>query len=100
MAWQLRRYRIREGAMDAWIEEWSRHIRPLREHLGFQVIGAWTAGANEFVWILRYEGPKTWAEADAAYYGSPERKAIEPNPARHIEMTEELMMSPVLPPSP
>jgi len=64
------------------------------------VVGAWTAGVNEFVWILRYEGPKTWAEADAAYYGSPERKAIEPNPARHIETTEELMMSPVLPPSP
>jgi len=95
MAWQLRRYRIREGAMDAWIEEWSRHIRPLRERLGFQVVGAWTAGVNEFVWILRYEGPKTWAEADAAYYASPERASLDPDPARHLANTETWIVDPV-----
>src|SRR5207249_946228 len=98
-AWQLRRYKIREGSMDAWLEEWSRHIRPLRERLGFRVVGAWTAGATEFIWILGYDGPLSWTEADLAYYASPERKAIDPNPARHIEAAEEVMISPVGPPS-
>jgi hypothetical protein len=99
VAWQLRRYTIRDGEMQAWIEEWSRHIRPLRERFGFRVVGAWTAGANDFLWILRYEGRAGWAEADAAYYDSADRKAIEPNPARHIEASEETMISPVQPPA-
>lgn len=39
--------------------------------------------------------PMTWADADAAYYASPEREAIDPDPARLIESAESVMMSPV-----
>ena len=79
--------------MKDWLEEWSTKIRPLRERLGFQVVGAWTAEGNEFIWILRYEGPDSWEAADAAYYRSPERKAIAPDPARLIERSETRMMT-------
>lgn len=86
---QLRIYTIKPGEMGEWIAEWGRLIAPLRRQYGFQVLGAWTIEAeNQFVWILRYSGASTWEEADAAYYASPERAALEPDPARHIAEAE------------
>lgn len=90
---QLRIYTIKPGEMDEWITEWRRLIAPIRRKHGFEVRGAWTVdGENEFVWILRYDGPKTWEEADAAYYGSSERTAMQLDPARHIAKAEQRMM--------
>jgi hypothetical protein len=37
--------------------------------------------------------PKTWEEADAAYYASPERTTMQPDPARHIAKSEHWLMS-------
>ena len=86
---QLRIYTIKPGEMGEWVDEWRRSITPLRRQAGFQIVGAWTIEAeNRFVWILRYDGPKSWDEADAAYYASPERAAIQPDPARHIAKSE------------
>ncbi len=80
--------------MSAWLREWGEHIRPLRERLGFAVVGAWTAAeSNRFVWIIRYDGPHTWQHAEAAYYGSPERTRLDPDPARHIETSEQWLMT-------
>src|SRR6266568_5142028 len=70
---QLRMYAIKPGEMEAWLEEWERQIAPLRRQLGFEILGAWTTESDQFVWILRYAGPKTWEDADAAYYASAER---------------------------
>ena len=82
--------------MSAWLDEWQRLIAPLRRRYGFEIAGAWTVNeADRFVWILRYAGPKSWQEADAAYYASPERAAIQPDPARHIEKTEHWLMTPI-----
>jgi len=92
---QLRSYTIKPGEMAAWLEEWGRLIVPLRRRNGFEIVGAWTTEADQFVWILRYAGPKTWDEADAAYYASPERTAMEPDPARHIAKSEHVMMRPL-----
>lgn len=79
--------------MEAWVAEWQRLIAPLRRKNGFEVLGAWTVDdENQFVWILRYDGRKTWEEADTAYYASPERTAMQPDPARHIEKAEQWMM--------
>ena len=90
---QLRIYSIQPGEMDAWLEEWKRLIAPLRQKYGFEILGAWTVDAGDrFVWILRYAGPKTWEEADAAYYVSPERAAMQPDPARHIARSEQWLM--------
>ncbi len=90
---QLRMYTIKPGEMAAWLDEWGRMIAPLRRRNGFEVVGAWTTDADQFIWILRYAGPKTWEEADAAYYASPERKAMDPDPARHIATSEHWLMS-------
>ena len=89
-------YTIKPGEMSAWLDEWQRLIAPLRRRHGFEIAGAWTVNEGDrFVWILRYAGPKTWQEADAAYYASPERAAIQPDPARHIEKTEHWLMTPI-----
>ena len=91
---QLRIYSIKPGEMGEWIAEWGRLIAPLRRQHGFQVLGAWTIEAeNQFVWILRYSGASSWEEADAAYYASPERTAMEPDPARHIATAQSWRMT-------
>ena len=96
MAAQLREYTVKPGEMNAWIAEWRAHVVPLRRKFGFEVLGAWKiAEADEFVWILRYNGPKSWRDADADYYNSPERKAIDPDPARHLAHTRARMMEDV-----
>lgn len=87
-------YTIKPGGMAAWLEEWGRLIAPLRRRHGFEIVGSWTAEPDQFIWILRYGGPTTWEEADAAYYASPERAAMQPDPARHIAKSEQWLMSP------
>jgi hypothetical protein len=90
---QLRIYTIKQGEMPDWIGEWKSVIVPLRKQFGFEVVDAWTADESElFIWILRYDGPKSWEEADAEYYNSPERKALDPDPARHIDRNEVFLM--------
>jgi hypothetical protein len=98
--YQLREYRIQPGAMKQWVKEWEQGVRPLREKLGFRVVGAWTIeDENRFVWILSWEGIGSFQEADRAYYDSPERAAIAPDPARLIVSSEHRMMRTVLPSS-
>jgi NIPSNAP len=93
---QLRRYTIAAGAMPQWVAEWSARIRPLRERHGFRVLGAWVVeGSDEFVWLLGYDGPGSWQDADAAYYASPERTMLDPDPARHIAGTRLDFVEPV-----
>src|SRR5688572_4204922 len=87
----LRIYEIRPGAMEMWIEEWQAHVLPLRRKLGFEVVGAWVSDEeNTFTWLLGYEGPGALATANAAYYASPERTALDPDPARHIADARQL----------
>ncbi len=89
---QLRRYQIKPGEMPAWLQEWRDKVRPLRAQFGFQVVGSWTSVGDQFVWIIRYDGPLTFEEADRVYYSSPERKALSPDPARHIAASDTLVM--------
>ena len=82
---QLRRYKVAPGRMEAWVGEWRDRVRPLREAHGFEVAGAWVVeGSDEFVWVIAHNGSGTFEEADAAYYASPERVALDPDPARHL----------------
>jgi hypothetical protein len=55
------------------------------------VLGPWLDGAT-FVWLLGYDGDEGFAAADARYYDSPERRAIEPDPARHILSSQTRML--------
>lgn len=93
---QLRVYRIVDGRLDDFVAAWRGGVKPLRERFGFAIEGAWTAPeSNEFVWLLRYEGPDSFSDADAAYYASPERTDIQPDPAQFIESASEQMIRPV-----
>jgi hypothetical protein len=93
--YQLRIYTARAGAMGAWVGEWRRHVEPLRRRFGFEVIGPWVMDEEDrFVWILGYAGEDGWDAADDAYYASAERRAIDPDPARHLLQTEHRMMRP------
>ena len=98
MATQLRDYRIRDGELDRFIEEWSTHLVPLRRSMGFTIPAAWTvAPEHRFIWLLEHPGDwDAFAEADAAYYASPERAAIDPDPARLIEEQRTLRLTEVL----
>ena len=79
--------------MQDWVAEWSRHVRPLRERFGFQVVGAWVVpDADRFIWILAHDDFET---VDARYYKSSERRSIQPDPARHLANTAHTFMSAV-----
>ena len=83
-AWQLRDYLIQPGHFDDFVAAWTAGVLPLRRRIGFE-IQAWTVPAeSRFIWILRHDGPETFDEADLAYYASPERAAIDPDPAQWI----------------
>ena len=84
--------------MDEFLDAWLRGVYPLRRKFGFHFVGAWRVeGADEFVWILGYEGADGFAEADRRYYASDERKRMMPDPAALIERPMQFMLRSVLP---
>jgi hypothetical protein len=87
--WQLRMYRVVPGELEAFVREWREHVRPLRESLGFEVLGPWVGEDDRFVWIIGHEELEA---ADAAYYASPERAALDPDPARLLADVQTMVM--------
>jgi hypothetical protein len=74
--------------MEAWLGEWRAYVYPLRLKLGFSIPAAWVVeGENRFVWLLEYAGDD-YEAASEAYYASRQRRAIDPDPARHLAATE------------
>lgn len=92
---QLRDYRIRARELERFAREWQSHLAPLRLAIGFRIPGAWTVpDEDRFIWLLEHPGDwDAFAEADAAYFASPERAAIDPDPARLIEEQRTLRLS-------
>lgn len=86
MATQLRDYRIRAGELDRFVDEWRTLLAPLRRSHGFEIPGAWAIpDEGRFVWLLVHPGGwDAFMEADETYFASPERAAMEPDPARFI----------------
>ena len=81
---QLRVYQIAPGHLDDFVSAWTEGVLPLRRTFGFE-IDAWTeVDGDRFVWLVRWPGPGSLAEADAGYYASAERRALEPDPAQWI----------------
>ena len=87
MATQLRDYRIRAGELDRFVDEWRTRLAPLRRSCGFEIPAAWTIPEDgRFVWLLVHPGDwDAFADADEAYFASPDRAAMDPDPARLIE---------------
>ncbi|MBJ6723373.1 NIPSNAP family protein [Geomesophilobacter sediminis] len=94
---QLRIYTINKGQLQQFVAEWNEKLRPLREKLGFRVVAAWTVPeTNQFVWVQRYEGDKSWEEQDKAYFASEERRVMQPDPGRLIARMETYDAEPAL----
>ncbi|WP_200306430.1 NIPSNAP family protein [Streptomyces adelaidensis] len=94
---QLRTYTVREGMLDEWVERWRAEIVPLRLELGFTVDGAWAdRERNQFVWLISYDGPETFAERNALYWASPERKAMNLAPDDYLLHTDDRTVEPRL----
>ena len=79
---QLRRYEIKPGEMEHFLEA-VRAAFPVREQYGFGVAFALVdEERNEFTWAVTHDGD--FAAAEAEYYASPERAALPANPADFI----------------
>jgi hypothetical protein len=93
--WQLRDYRIVEGRLDDFVDAWTRGVLPLRRAAGFEIRGWTVPGESRFVWLLGYDGPGSFADADEAYYAAPARAVLDPDPAQWIIEDRKLMLEPV-----
>lgn len=88
METQLRIYRIAPGHLEDFVRAWSAGVLPLRREFGFE-IEAWTdVNGDRFIWLVRWPGPGSFADADALYYASPQRDALDPDPAQWIVANE------------
>ena len=94
---QLRVYTIDKGRLDDFAGAWRAGVYPLRLKMGYQIPFALKIPeTNQFVWLLTYDGPESWEQKEAAYYGSDERKRLSPDPAQWIARPEQLMAKPVV----
>ena len=93
---QLRLYTIDKRRLDDFANAWRAGVYPLRLKMGYQIpFAAKIPATNQFVWLLTYEGPESWEQKEAGYYGSDARKRLSPDPAQWIARPEQLMVEPV-----
>jgi hypothetical protein len=91
MRFQLREYRIEEGRLDDFVREWRELVLPVRISMGFSVFGPWVErDGSRFVWVVGYDGDIN--VADAAYYSSAGRHAMDPDPARLVADTRHVLL--------
>lgn len=94
---QLRLYTIDKGRLDDFAKAWHAGVYPLRTSLGYRIpFAAKIPSTNQFIWLLAYDGPETWEAKEAAYYNSPARKTLSPDPAQWIARPEQLLVIPVV----
>jgi hypothetical protein len=74
---QLRRYRVVEGEMQAFVDWWRSRLLPARLAFGFSLETALVVPeTDEFVWAVSGAGDgAAFAALDAAWTASPERAA-------------------------
>jgi len=79
---QIRTYTVRPDRLDEWAELFRTQIVPLRRELGFEIGGSWVdRERGQHIWVIAYEGPLTFEQANAAYWASPKREALGVDPA-------------------
>ena len=101
MVSQLRIYTINKGMMDSWIKVFDEHIRPLHSKMGMPVERTWVnADRTEFIWIRTFKSVEEMEEKEAAYFDTPERKALGDLPSSHLAKIESRVIEPVLTGSP
>jgi hypothetical protein len=96
MPLQLRIYTIKPGAMDIFIRDWKEKIQPLRLEIGCTIPAAWMSReADRFFWLMSYEGADRWEDMERRYHKSPQRRSMDPDPARNIAHIEHFFLDPV-----
>ena len=94
---QLRDYRIKPGHMDDWIAGWEGGIVPMRQQVGFEVVGAWVDRAHDrFVWLVGYSGADGFKAAEERYHALPERLSLNPEPSDFVQAATLDMVDTVL----
>lgn len=97
MTTELRVFTINKGRLDDFLKAWLAGVYPLRLKKGYRIEGAWVIRErSEFIWILSRDGDD-WEAHERAYYASPERAAVTPDPAQYIAKSEKWFLVPVLP---
>ena len=80
------------------MKAWLPGVYPLHLEHGYKIGRAGVIqDRNEFVWEVSYDGLEDWDAKQAAYFGSPERAALDPDPGQYIAKTERWFVNPVLP---
>ncbi len=98
MVAQLRVYTVNRGKMQDFVRAWRDGVYPLRLKHGFRITGAWVIEeTNQFVWLMSYAGPEAWDDKERAYYESPERTSLAPDPTHYVARAEQYFLTPVLP---
>ncbi len=93
MEQQLRIYQVKKGRIEEWVDFWRSQVLPARRRYGFTVTGPWIIhDESRFVWIVGHEN---FSEANAAFYDSPERTALEPKIGEYLDKVEAWMLDSV-----
>ena len=96
MVAHLRLYTINRGKMADFVKGWTEGVYPLHLKHGFKIDRAGVIEEmNQFFWIVSYDGPEDWDAKQAAYYGSPERAALDPDPAQFIARADRWFLDPL-----
>jgi hypothetical protein len=89
MVSQLRIYTIHRGMLDAWITLFHAQLKPNHEKYGIPIEATWVnADRTEFIWIRSFASKEDIPKKEAAYYSSPERKALGDLPQTHLANME------------
>ena len=84
MVGQLRIYTIKEGQMEAWLEQFDSLI-PMQANAGITVQASWVdAETNNFGWIRTFDDDDLEA-TEARFYGSAEWEAVKDKTGGFVE---------------
>ena len=80
---QLRRYQVRPGEMEAFVQWWQA-LPDIRARYGFKVLFAFVdESTNQFVWAVSHDGD--FDEAEKVYMASPERADLFAGAPQRLE---------------
>ena len=97
MTSQLRIYTINRGMMDEWVKLFTETIVPIQEKHGIKIEGMWVSeDSTQFIWIRSFTNSEDVKAKEAAFYGSPEWKAVMDHARSHIARTVVHTMEPAL----
>lgn len=96
MTAQLRIYDLKPGALEEFAAKVDAELLPIRLDHGFRREGPWMVeGADQYVWIVHYDGDGTFEEAEERYYADPRRGEMSFDPMDYITKVDARMLTPI-----